>query len=117
MTVFFLSLGGFLGAVLRYWMGLPFLRQKGNFPFGTLFINIVGAFLLGVFVSLPINTSIYRLLGDGFCGAFTTFSTFMTESAFLGKEAQKVKAVLYVVISVVVGLIFFSCGYMLGKGF
>ena len=70
-----IGIGGILGSLSRYTIG-KIISQKFNssFPYGTYFINISGAFLLGLLTSLNINHSIYAFFGDGFLGAFTTFS-------------------------------------------
>ena len=77
--------GGFLGAVLRYLMGLiPFL-QRGSLPYHTLLINVSGAILIGMIVKTAdspqvLSPAALLFLKVGVCGGFTTFSTFSLES-------------------------------------
>ena len=112
MNLVLLSLGGALGAMARYKLGILILRhEKHTFPLGTFLINTTGALLLGIICGLGLTGNPYLLLGDGFCGAFTTFSTFAVESVRLvqGKAIQK--SILFVVLSVSIGLVCFFVGY------
>jgi len=85
-------------------------RSKSTFPFGTFFINIAGAFLLGIISSIHAGPNTYLLLGDGFLGAFTTFSTFMYEGFNLFKDNDRLNAFTYIGVSLILGVL----GYMLG---
>jgi len=84
--IFAVALGGALGSVARYLVGIGSTRLFGvEFPWGTLIINIVGSFLIGVFVELfalkwdlPLSARVF--LTVGICGGFTTFSTFSLDS-------------------------------------
>lgn len=84
-----IGLGAVLGANLRYWTATVFATRLGlDFPYGTLFINISGSFLLGFALTLIGNRVVadpgYRLLiGTGFLGAYTTFSTFSYDTMIL----------------------------------
>ena len=76
--------GGFVGAVARVWLAQGFAHGDGNWPWATFIANITGAFLLGYFSTrlqerLPVSTYRRPLLGTGFCGALTTFSTLQLE--------------------------------------
>jgi len=85
----FIGAGAVLGANLRYWVTNYFAARLGlTFPYGTLFINISGSFLLGFVLTLLANRLVadpaYRLLiGTGFMGAYTTFSTFSFDTITL----------------------------------
>src|SRR5215210_3188383 len=85
----FVGVGAVLGANLRYWVTNYFAARLGlTFPYGTLFINISGSFLLGFVLTLLANRLVadpaYRLLiGTGFMGAYTTFSTFSFDTITL----------------------------------
>jgi CrcB protein len=84
-----LALGGGLGSMARYAVGRVF--EKGRtpaFPAATFLINISGAFLLGILVAVSPPKAFYALLGDGFLGAFTTYSTFMADGVRLLKGAK-----------------------------
>jgi CrcB protein len=114
MNILLISIGGALGAIARYKLGIMIVRkEKHTFPLGTFLINIIGALLLGILCGLNITGNPYLLLGDGFCGAFTTFSTFTVESVQLIRGRARKKAILFIVLSVTVGLICFLGGYEL----
>ena len=89
MNLALLNIGGACGAIARYNLGIAILKHKNHsFPLGTFIINIVGALLLGIICGLGISENSYLLFGDGFCGAFTTFSTFTVESVQLIRHAS-----------------------------
>ncbi len=105
MVVWFaVALGGAAGSVLRYAIGLAFVRTSLAFPFGTLLVNVLGSFLIGVFArwfSAPGLDPVWRIaLTVGFCGGFTTFSTFSAELITLAQEGRTLRAAIYVVVSV-----------------
>jgi len=114
MTIFLLGIGGACGAIARFRLGALFLKHERMFPLGTFIINIIGALLLGIFCGLKLSGNPYILLGDGFCGAFTTFSTFMVESVLLMQEGATKKSIVYIILSVVMGLLCFFAGYVAG---
>ena len=118
MNILLLSVGGALGAIARYKLGIMIVRkEKHTFPLGTFLINIIGALLLGILCGLNITGNPYLLLGDGFCGAFTTFSTFTVESVQLIRGRARKKAFLFIALSVAVGLLCFLGGYELCRIF
>ena len=100
------SLGGALGANLRYLVGLWAAAQwPGVLPWGTLLINLTGSFLLGALLTMlaarrPAPTLLRLFLGTGFLGAYTTFSTFSAETVALAAAGHLVFAVGYVIFSV-----------------
>jgi len=102
-----LAAGGFLGAVVRYAVA-RFVsgRWPGQFPFGTLLVNLLGSFLLGWLVGsgLGANETTALLLGTGFLGAFTTFSTFKLESWTLFRQGLGKKGLLYTGVTYVLGI-------------
>ena len=82
------ALGG-LGALARFLLdGAVDGRLGRGFPFGTLAVNISGAFALGVLAGAALEDNAYRLLATGLVGAFTTFSTWALESHRLGEDGQ-----------------------------
>ena len=116
MTLVLVSIGGALGALVRYRLGVAIVRkEKATFPLGTFLINISGALALGVLCGFGVTGNPYFLLGDGFCGAFTTFSTFSVESVQLIRSKAPKKAALFIVLSMAVGYICFAVGYFMGK--
>lgn len=96
------------GAVARYMLDLAVgTRTKGVFPWGTLTINLTGSLLLGVITGLALHHGLPRttriVIGTGFCGAFTTFSTFTYETVRLIEEGDVVEALANVGLTLLVG--------------
>lgn len=95
-----IGLGGALGGVARYEIALAAPTSAGGFPWATWWINLAGALVLGVVVTLvverwPPTRYVRPFVGIGVCGGFTTWSTFMTETALLLRHHRVVLAVLY----------------------
>lgn len=118
MNILLIGIGGAFGAIARFGLG-KFISQKSGlfFPFGTFIINITGAFLLGIVTRLASGSSIYLLVGDGFLGAFTTFSTFMYEGFHLIKGNRKQNAFIYIFASLIIGVLGFFIGFETAKQF
>jgi len=116
MDLVFVGIGGALGSLARYKLG-KVITEKSNtmLPIGTFIINITGAILLGLASSLVVSKNMYLLLGDGFLGAYTTFSTFMYEGFNLFQENEKMNAFTYVLGSLLLGVIGYVSGFELGK--
>ena len=97
-------LGGGIGAILRYLISTFF--NKHFMPWGTFMVNVLGCFVFGVLVSFLTNTQYKLLLLTGFCGGFTTFSTFASETAhlFTGTKKDFVSGLIYLTSSIVVGI-------------
>ena len=103
------ALGGGIGACLRYLIGLIPLKDPFTFPVKTLFINILGCFVIGLIAAIAAKTTSLSprtvlFIKTGLCGGFTTFSTFALETETLLKTGHIGLAVLYVALSVVVGV-------------
>jgi CrcB protein len=83
------AVGGLVGSVARYWMAGWVQNLNGSeFPFGTLAVNVLGSFILGLVMTLALERGLLSadvriLLGTGFCGGFTTMSTFSYETMAL----------------------------------
>lgn len=115
MSYILVGIGGVLGSITRYKLGkFITLKSNENFPLGTFIINITGAFLLGVLTAINPDGMIYSLLGDGFLGAYTTFSTFMYEGFSLFRNNKIINAVIYIFISIIIGIGGYFLGYTLG---
>ncbi|MBI0575944.1 fluoride efflux transporter CrcB [Neobacillus cucumis] len=114
--VLFVSLGGFFGAIGRFIISKSFQKHnQSGFPIGTLTVNLTGAFLLGLIVGIPVKGHLYNLLGVGFMGAFTTFSTFKLELSGLKKGKKNKLFFRYLVISYLAGIILAFLGILIGK--
>ena len=111
MQYVLVGIGGAFGSLVRYTLG-RFIAEKTktNFPFGAFIINITGALLLGIVSSSGASSSLQLLLADGFLGAYTTFSTLMCEGFNLFKDRNSLNAVVYIVSSLVLGLVGFIVG-------
>lgn len=100
------ALGGAIGSVLRYYVGQWALRLMGPaFPWGTLAVNVVGCFVIGVFAELiarKFNASpeLRLLLITGFLGGFTTFSAFSLDAIYLFERGEAVAGGIYIAASV-----------------
>jgi fluoride exporter len=106
---------GGLGAVARFALdGAVSARVGREFPWGTLVVNLVGAFLLGVIVGASAASDTYRLVGTGLIGAFTTFSTWIFESHRLAEDGQLRAGILNLALSLVLGLAVTWAGRVLG---
>ncbi len=108
-AVLAVALGGVVGAPLRYHLDrLIQSRCSGVFPWGTLTVNVVGCCVLGLLVagasSDAVGGTAFALLGTGFCGALTTYSTFGYETLRLFEEGVRLPAVANVCVSVFAGL-------------
>lgn len=115
MTFIIVGIGGMLGSMTRYSLGRLINKyiKKTSFPYATFTINIVGAFMLGVVSALYSSGQAYMFAGEGFLGAFTTFSTFMYEGFELIKNDKYLNAAIYVTSTLVLGTIGFCLGYYL----
>jgi fluoride exporter len=107
MTVALIFLGAMVGAPLRYLTDRAVqTRHDSLFPWGTLTVNLVGCLILGSIAGagLAVPASLMALLGTGFCGALTTYSTFSFETLRLIEQKTYFYAAANVVVSVIAGL-------------
>ena len=102
----FVALGGAFGASLRFYISQLVLNWLGKgFPFATLMVNITGSFVMGVLYQLieheMLNIHVHRtLIGIGFLGAFTTFSTFSLDTLLLLQQGDVLKAGINILLNV-----------------
>jgi CrcB protein len=105
MTVALVFLGAMIGAPLRYLTDRAVqARHDSLFPWGTFTVNIVGCLILGALTGASLPTPALALLGTGFCGALTTYSTFSYETLRLAEQKAYFYAAGNVIVSVVAGL-------------
>jgi fluoride exporter len=105
MIYLFIAFGGAAGSVLRYVLGRAIQGTSASgFPIGTMIVNISGCFLIGIllrqFLNMEVSGELRALLVVGFCGGFTTFSTFSGETVGLIEGGEYGRAATYVVLSV-----------------
>ena len=103
------GVGGFIGSICRYLIGLIPLKEGYVFPVKTFVINLCGSFLIGMIAALAakhdsLNPKLILFLKAGVCGGFTTFSSFALETADLMKNGNSGAAMAYVLLSVVLGI-------------
>lgn len=110
------GLGGAIGSMARYGVSLAVNRFYAlSFPLATFLINITGCFLIGLLFGIAqkqddLQSGMWLILATGFCGGFTTFSAFALENANLLKGNLSVTALLYTVLSVILGILLCRLG-------
>ncbi|AYF75537.1 fluoride efflux transporter CrcB [Nocardia yunnanensis] len=105
MTVVLITLGAMIGAPLRYLTDRAVqTRHDSVFPWGTFTVNLAGCLLLGGISGAALSTPWMMLVGTGFCGALTTYSTFSYETVRLAEQRTYLYAALNIVTSLVAGL-------------
>jgi len=120
--LWYIAVGSALGGMSRFLLGGAIQRAGGaSFPLGTLVINITGSFLLGLFlryaVDTPTLTPEWRaFLTVGFCGGYTTFSTFSYETVALLEDGQWGRAAAYVGLSLGLALVGVLLGFATARG-
>lgn len=124
MNLFLLAIGGALGSVSRYLLGLAIVKKYPHppIPVAMLTVNLLGSFGLGLFFAIaygkvPLaayDEMLFLFLGIGFFGAFTTFSTFSMEMIELLRKKLIKKAIIYFSISIAGSIIMFLIGFSIG---
>jgi fluoride exporter len=122
-TLFIIGSGSFIGGVSRY-LTSRFIQNSiiSSFPFGTFIVNILGCFLVGFFYGLSergnlINNEWRMFLTIGFCGGFTTFSTFSSENVSLLRDGNFFYFAIYASLSLFLGLTATYLGNLITKIF
>lgn len=122
-TLLLIGSGGFAGSISRYLLASYVDKQLNSlFPYGTFAVNVTGCLILGMIYSLAekhqiVTAEMRFLLATGFCGSFTTFSTFSYDNQLLFQQQQWGQLSLYIVGSVLVGLLATFGGIALGRAF
>jgi|SRR5690554_2622526 len=115
------GLGGGVGSMFRYSISVLFNKFSTTlFPWPTFIVNVLGSFLMGLLISyfgrsLIVSPNLKLLLVAGFCGGFTTFSTFSIEGLNLLNSGNTTIAITYILGSVFFGLIAVWLGVTIGK--
>ena len=116
-----IALGGAIGSILRAWLGTVMIALTGpTFPWGTILINVIGSFVIGFFATLTATDGRFAAPFDvrtfvmvGFCGGFTTFSSFSLQTLDLARDGRVGQALSNVALSVVLCLASVAAGYAL----
>jgi len=120
-TLLYIALGGALGSVLRYLTSVLVSKYWSHqFPLATFIANFLGCFLLGLFVGYltknQLNESQLKwFLVTGFCGGYTTFSTFSMENITLFQNNNTLLAMGYIALSILIGLFAVGLGLFIAK--
>lgn len=123
LNVFSIFIGGGIGAVIRYLVGLLYMHVlKINLPAATFCVNLIGCFILGFLYVLFIEktqlpTTLKLALTVGFCGGLTTFSTFSLEIFEMVQNLHYIQALIYIITSLVLGVLAVFLGGYLCKTF
>lgn len=112
--------GGGFGSVLRFLIGKHLNSPETGIPYGTFLANILGSLLIGIILGLAarnntLNSSQTLLLATGFCGGFTTFSTFAYENHIFLKSGDFTSFAIYTIASFVIGFLAVFAGMFLAK--
>ncbi len=113
--------GGFLGSIARYLVSkLNLTWHYHDIPMGTLTVNIVGSILIGFFLGIFVNSDLLNpnlklFIVVGFCGGFTTFSSFTNENFILLQNGQFLTSIVYVLGSVLLGILAVYIGYLISN--
>lgn len=125
LAYIWVALGGALGSIARFWLnGVVSDRYGATFPWGTMTVNVIGSFIIGVLGALTLpegrmsteaRTVTTQLFMIGICGGFTTFSSFSLQTLTLVRDREWLYAGGNVLLSVVLCLIATWLGYLLGS--
>lgn len=110
MESILVGIGGAFGAVLRYLVGR--LVASSEFPWATLVVNALGSLVLGVVIFGLSNGHLFVLVGVGFCGAFTTFSTFSFQTVGLWEREEQRLAIINAIANFLISAIAFLSAWL-----
>jgi len=123
MKYMWIALGGALGALARYSLGVWVYERMGTrFPYGTVVINVTGCFLMGLVLAIldthmELNPAWRYTIPVGFIGAYTTFSTFEYETLHAAQNGEPAIAFLYFGVSLILGFVGVWLGMLSGRVF
>ena len=116
MNTLLVAIGGAAGSVLRYWMSVWVVARAGGALWGTLFVNVTGSLLIGLFaVALREHAAARQLVMVGFLGGYTTFSAFSLQTLELFQKGQHGLALANVALSVICCLLSVWLGTLAGR--
>jgi len=116
MMGLWIALGAFFGAICRYGVSRLFATfMTSSFPAATFIVNVIGSFLLGLFVGSGLEGEIALMVTTGFLGSLTTFSTFQLEGLKLWENGERKVAVIYFLLTNVTGIGVAFLGIVLGR--
>ncbi|MCK9628691.1 MAG: fluoride efflux transporter CrcB [Bacteroidales bacterium] len=119
--ILLIGTGGFIGSVARYYVSkLNLIWDFLSIPIGTLLVNIAGCFIIGFLTGISdksnlLSTDMRLFLMVGFCGGFTTFSSFANENLMLLHTGEILSIILYTSLSVILGFLAVYLGYVLSN--
>ncbi len=112
--IIWVGLGGMLGSIARYLINIGFIHNNWPIPWPTFLINLSGSFLIGGLMAFSVkNPQYWRLfLVTGFCGGYTTFSSFSFENLKLWQDGHPQIALVYVLASLIGGIFCVAFGFL-----
>ncbi|MBO7286864.1 MAG: fluoride efflux transporter CrcB [Bacteroidales bacterium] len=113
-NILLVGAGGALGSISRYLITCLFTYLSICSELATLLINIVGSFIIGLLIPAS-QSPLYLLLAIGFCGGFTTFSTFSAQAFQMMQSGQRLSAIVYILASVLISIAFVFLGVYLSE--
>ena len=113
-NILLVGAGGALGSIARYLITCLFTYLSICSELATLLVNIVGSFIIGLLIPTSQST-LYLLLAIGFCGGFTTFSTFSAQAFQMMQSGQRLSAIVYILASVLISIAFVFLGVYLSE--
>ena len=123
-TFLFIVIGGAIGTLARYLISVAALPFSQNLPWGTIWINIIGSFVIGLFGTVtlahgrfPVSENARLFVMVGLCGGFTTFSSFSLQTLDLMRSGATVRAAINVIASVVLCLAAVAAGHLIAAYF
>ena len=113
-NILIVGTGGALGSIARYLITCLFTHLAICSELATLSVNIIGSFIIGLLIPASSNT-LYLLAAIGFCGGFTTFSTFSAQALQMLQNGQRLSSIIYILASVIVSMAFVFLGFYLSE--
>ena len=113
-NILLVGTGGALGSIARYLITCLFTHLAICSELATLLVNVIGSFVIGLLIPASQST-LYLLLAVGFCGGFTTFSTFSAQAFQMMQSGQRLTSLIYIFASVIISITFVFLGIYLSE--